>query len=54
MSIKDNYFDLILKYANKYKQPKHNTKYLNKYYLTHRCVRRCCNLEIFNQSPYNF
>jgi hypothetical protein len=35
MSIKDNYFDLILKYANKYKQPKHNTKYSNKYYLTH-------------------
>ena len=35
MSIKNNYFDLILKYANKYKQPKHNTKYSNKYYLTH-------------------
>ena len=26
MSIKANYFDLILKYGNKYKQPKHNTK----------------------------
>ena len=35
MSIKNNYFDLILKYANKYKQPKHNTKYSNKHYLTH-------------------
>ena len=35
MSIKNNYFDLILKYTNKYKQPKHNTKYSNKYYLTY-------------------
>ena len=35
MSIKNNYFDLILKYTNKYKQSKHNTKYSNRYYLTH-------------------
>ena len=32
---KNNYFDLILKYADKYKPPKHNTKYSNRYYLTH-------------------
>lgn len=35
MSFKNNYFDLILKYADKYKPPKHNTKYYNRYYLTH-------------------
>jgi hypothetical protein len=35
MSFKNNYFDLILKYANKYKPSKHNTKYSNRYYLTH-------------------
>ena len=35
MSIKNNYFNLILKYINKYKQLKYNTKYSNKYYLTH-------------------
>lgn len=35
MSFKNNYFDLILKYANKYKPPKHNTKYSNHYYLMH-------------------
>ena len=35
MSIKNNYFNLILKYTNKYKQSKHNTKYSNRYYLTH-------------------
>ena len=35
MSFYEDYFKLILKYANKYKPPKHNTKYSNSYYLTH-------------------
>ena len=29
MSFYEDYFKLILKYANKYKPPKHNTKYSN-------------------------
>ena len=34
MTINDSCFKLILRYANKYKPPKHNTKYSNYYYLT--------------------
>ena len=49
MSIKNNYFDLILKYANIYKQSKHNTKYSNTYYLTH-----ILDVLGYNESPYNF
>ena len=35
MKLINDYFNLILKYANKYKPAKHNSKYSNKYYLTH-------------------
>jgi hypothetical protein len=35
MKFLKDYFNVILKYADKYKPPKHNTKYTNKYYLTH-------------------
>ena len=35
MKFLKDYFNVILKYANEYKPPKHNTKYTNKYYLTH-------------------
>ena len=35
MKFLKDYFNIILKYVNEYKPPKHNTKYTNKYYLTH-------------------
>ena len=35
MNIFKNYFNIILKYANEYKSPKHNTKFTNEYYLNH-------------------
>ena len=34
MNIFKNYFNIILKYANEYKPPKHNTKFTNEYYLS--------------------
>ena len=30
-----DYFNIILKYANEYKPPRHNTKFTNEYYLNH-------------------
>ena len=35
MNFLKNYFNIILEYANKYKPPTHNTKFINKYYLNH-------------------
>jgi hypothetical protein len=35
MNITNRCFKLILRYADQYKPPKHNTKYSNYYYLTH-------------------
>ena len=34
MNIFKNYFNIILKYTNEYKPPKHNTKFMNEYYLS--------------------
>jgi hypothetical protein len=35
MNFLKNYFNIILKYANKYNPSKHNTKFTNEYYLIH-------------------